>query len=318
MEGVQSGNLIPKYSVAKETETNPVGFSQNPTNSSAVSVPSQNVNKLPMHLLFLSMFGVLAAVSLNTIFSKRFMKSDKALGINPDDVKKVINHMFEENKLAEKGVKYGFVQDGSEAAKILEKDCGGAVYLLSNKVAATSEKLSLILHEAGHAINHNCTKTGKAYNKFFQKTIAKLSPENVLVKTFEIRDPLNLALYTSIILQLVGNSYTISKIKGKNPDEKKFSFSKFVHDNLGKLTLLLFSPILLDEGFATYRAMKTTKQISPQILKPLCRNLFIAGGTYLAIAGAAIASVMASKKFNDQVYLINQQNKNVKNNNESA
>lgn len=317
MEGIQSGNLIPKYSGKKRPEINSVGFCENSTNSSAVSVSSQNVNKLPIHLWLLSCTMPIVGLVIPRLFSEKLMKSDQALGIKSDEVKKVLDHMFEEHKLTEKGVKYVFVQEESEAAKILEKNCGGAAYLLSKKVTAIPKKFSLILHETGHAINQNCTKLGKVYNNFLSKTIGKLNPEKFFAKTLGLRDPLNLTFYAAIILQLVGNSYTIAKIKGKNPDEKKFSFSKFVHDNIGKLTLLLFAPILLDEGFSTYRAIKATKKVSPEILKSLRKNLFIAGGTYLITAASMLISVLASKNFNDHVYLINQQNKNIKNNNES-
>jgi len=231
-----------------------------------------------------------------SIITKKLMKNDKELGINFDSVKKVFSAMLtdDKNNLIKKGVKYYIAPEGSGDAKNIIKNYGGGAYVFSAKngikqIDIAMERASSSLHEAGHAINHNCTKLGKLYSKVLSKMPSFL------------KNPLMLATALVIVLQFVGNAYNKPKTAKSENQKEPFSITKFVHDNIGKLSVLAFTPLLLDEGFATKRALSAAKKVVPEILKPLRKNLFTAGITYLLSANAMLVSSLLGRKYVDEV-----------------
>ena len=308
MNGIQNSNLGLKYqnkTAVNDLAAKPSFAAKN--NSSEVS-EQPKPKKSPWPWFGLGVFAPLLSPVISLKLLKA-VKKDADLGINRKSVDKVLKHMSEENKLAEKGVKFEFLKNGSKKAEVLNKNYGGASYSFSkkqgvNKVSATVEKASLSLHEVGHAINRNCTKMGKGYWNILEKMkLFETKLPKSLRKFFPL-SPITVPVYASFILYLIGNAVKIEKPKNKNPENeekqnKKFSISKFIHDNLGKLTLAAFAPMLIDESTATIRALKATKKASPEILKPLRKNLLLAFGSYLAITATTLVSTLSLRKFSD-------------------
>ncbi len=250
----------------------------------------------PIHLLLLSGGIAMANIPLFHIITQKMIKNDKELGINFDSVKKVFSTMLtdDKNNLIKKGVKYYIAPEGSGDAKNIIKNYGGGAYVFSAKngikqIDTAMERASLSLHEAGHAINHNCTKLGKLYYKVLSKMPSFL------------KNPLMLSTVAVIILQSIGNAYNKPKTARNSNQKESFSITKFVHDNIGKLSLLAFAPLLLDEGFATKRALSAAKKFAPEMLKPLRKNLFPAALTYLLSANAMLISSLLGRKYVDEV-----------------
>jgi hypothetical protein len=290
MTTIQSSNLLTqRLNNAPQMPVNSfqTGYVNNEKEVKQAPPPKPSLALLGLGLLI----PILSLPAVNFI-SKHFMKSDKELGIDFNSVKKSLDYMFEENKLDEKGVTAHFAAKGSEDAKYLLNNCGGGLYGFSldgSKVIFTmQERASAALHEAGHAINHNINKLTEGYSKLFKK-LPKF-----------IGGPKGLAILGGFVVQFIGQGYNKpQKVNGQS-EKEKHSILKFIHNNMGKLVFLGFTPILLDEGFATARALKAAKKISPEILKPLKRNLFIAGATFILTAGANVVAAMLNRKYADQ------------------
>ncbi|MEI8128429.1 MAG: hypothetical protein WCG95_02325 [bacterium] len=290
MTTIQNTNLLAQRLNNEQNKKLTVSMANQPI----VNTPQNTQKQPPWNLLLLSMGLIFANIPLFHLINTKLMKSDKELGINFDSVKKVFDKMFAENKLAEKGVTSCFVLTGSEEAKNLIKTAGGGAYIFDLKkgikqIATVRETASVSLHEAGHAINHNCTKLGKFYSKVIDKMPSFL------------QNPLMLATVAVVVLQYIGNAYNKPKAGKKENQKEPFSITKFVHDNIGKLSVLAFAPCLLDEGFATKRALSATKKLAPEMLKPLRKNLFTAALTYLLSANAMLISSLLNRKFVDEV-----------------
>lgn len=310
MEGIQSGSLISSYSSSKKNNSfraNPIAFQTDATDS---IVDNLSQKKNPLHLLILGILAGFAGPIMATSMVK-MLKTDNDLGIKKDSVEKTLSQMWSDNNLSKKGVTQYFASANSEESKELIKNYGGAVYFYEkekgiNQIEAANERLSMSLHEAGHAINWNCTKLGKLYANIINK-LNKLNlkiPESIR-KYIQIT-PVSAALYLSTIFLMIGIANTNNKNSKKQSKEQenptnKFSIKKLVHDNLGELTIAAFLPNLTDETTATIRALKATKKIAPEMLKPLRKNLLIALSVYFIPAGAALTSALAFRKYVDQV-----------------
>lgn len=134
-----------------------------------------------------------------------------------------------------------------------------------------------VFHEIGHALNY--FKNG--FLRFLQPH------RNIFSKGH---------VYVGLIALAVG------LIHNKKPDSnKKSGYQKtadFIHDNAGKLTFLVYSPILLEEAMASKKAAKLakpyftplqhqqhvknlTKALGRYIMKPLILSIPVALGIYV-------------------------------------
>lgn len=257
-------------------------------------VSNENEPKAPLKKPSLALVGLSLAIPILSFpavnfITRSLIKNDKELGINVESVKKALEPMLTENKLKDKGVTAHFAAEGSEDAKALLKGYGGGAYFCDSKqLHIMEEKASLSLHEAGHAINHNCSKIGEMYSKVLKK-LPKF-----------VGGPLGLAIWSGLAVQLIGQIYTKPQQVNGQPKEEKHPILKFLHNNMGKLTFLAFVPMLLDEGFATVRALKSTKKFSSEILKPVRKNLLLAGATYALITAGNIVSTLLNRKYSDE------------------
>lgn len=275
---------------------NPQSLSFNATNN-------KGDNKKSNHLEWLAL-GIIApfATPLLTRPLNKTIKNDSEAGINVESVDKAFTHMWKENNLVKKGVKFYFAPYNSDYSKFLIKNFGGAAYAFSdklniNQIDTAMERASLSLHETGHVINHNCTKIGKMYKNLIEKiSLLNTKIPKPIAKYIKMT-PATMAMGLSTIFLLTG---VLGTRKKKNESEsQKFSIPKFIHNNLGKLTILAFSPILIDEATASIRALKATKKVAPEMLKPLGKNLALAFSSYVITTGFTLISVLAIRKYAD-------------------
>lgn len=300
---ISKANLLSTY----RQNTKPAAFSPSEAQkqNSPIVTKTQAPPKINQGFFFFAMLAPVIVLLAPAFLMKFIAKSDKSWGINQESVKKVLDYMFKENKLSEKGVSIQFHEDASVEAADLMKKFGGAAYSYSknnsvNKINCAEGRASMALHEAGHAISRNCKKLGKLYTNFVSNTV-KIIPD-FAHKLLGLKSPVNMAFFGVFALQMIGNNYNNSRLAGKNPDEKKFSLSKFIHKNIGIITAVCFAPILIDEGYASCKAIQAAKKIAPEMVKPLTKNLLLAGSTYLLTAGVSLFSSLANRKISNQAY----------------
>lgn len=283
--------------------------SNNEQPNNAVSFPSNPVNtyseiKKPINPLLWLGLGIIAPFAAffgGQHLSGKSIKSDKQDGIDFKDVNKVLDNMLKENKVDESKLKVEFTPIDSEESKKLLKEYGGGVYLRdttdgTNIIRTATERASLSLHETGHVINQTCTTLGKLWAKFIHKTVTIKS----LPKAY--KTPLGVSSIIAGALFGIGYFSYLGKNKDQNSKTNHFSLTKFINENIGKLTLLVFSPLLMDEAMASYRALKAAKKVAPNMLKPLRKNLLLAFSTYVLTAAGTIASNMLFRKAFDEFY----------------
>lgn len=275
---------------------NVVNFTAAPLDASNDTTQKPNPKK-SLYYLLLGAFAPLASIVLSKQMVK-LMKTDAELGIKSEDVDKVFEAMVKEHGFTgDKMLKLFVAKSGTKEHDFLIKEAGGGCYAGSlHQIDVAEDRMSLILHETGHAINLKCTKLGALWNNYLKIT-GKLLP-NFLKSPIGIASTLSGAL---LFVGLFGKAANDAK-KAANQDKQtnSFSISTFIYNNIGKLTLLLFSPILIDEASATIRALKAAKKEAPQIVKPFGRNMAFAYSTYLISTIGVLASVMAFRAFSEE------------------
>lgn len=298
MESVQNNNLTVQYSTGQNKHSR---IKPAVPNFSASIDENQPNKKTPIINFFKSMIAPVI-LWVGASFIHKFIKDDAKIGINKEDVEKVLNYMDEKHKLTkDHGFKILIAPAGSKKAKELIENCGGATFSYSQEgksIQAATERASNILHEAGHVINHNCTSLGKAYLKTHWSILSSLAKYK-LPAFFGTVSGLPI-LITGLLCAVTGISNLI-KSRKKPEEEKQNPIIKFIHDNLGALTLLAFTPQILDESMATYRALSATKKIAPNILKPLSKNLLVALSSYIIPAASIYLAVLAGRTFSDEL-----------------
>ena len=159
------------------------------------------------------------------------------------------------------------------------KNGHNACYTFASKKIIMPEKdLALaFFHEAGHAMNANLSKVGKALQGCRSLAI--------------------LALPISMI--------ALFKSK-KAPDEKpKNNLDKattFVKDNAGKLTFAAFLPTIIEEGLASIKGNKLAKELlSPELAKKVAKTNALGFSTYLMIASLSGIGICLGSKVKDKI-----------------
>ena len=144
----------------------------------------------------------------------------------------------------------------------------------SNQIFVNREKLGVAtFHEMGHAVNRNFSKFWKGMQK--------------------LRVPCGIAggLFGTVAL------LKRKKVEG---EETKGFFDKtttFIKNNVGKLTLAAFAPIVAEELMATYRGNKMAKKVlSPELFQKVQKTNRFGAATYITSAIAvSLAAVIGSK-----------------------
>lgn len=159
-------------------------------------------------------------------------------------------------------------------ARMLEQGRNAIFLPKTNEVAVNIEKLgTAAFHEMGHAVNHNFSKFWKGMQK--------------------LRVPCGIAggLLGTVAL------FKRKKVEGEEPKGFFDKTTTFIKNNVGKLTLAAFAPIVAEELMATYRGNKMAKKVlSPELFKKVQKTNRFGAMTYIAVGvGAALAAVVGSK-----------------------
>lgn len=155
-----------------------------------------------------------------------------------------------------------------------------AAYLFNSKkiVIPTQKGLSwAVFHEAGHAMNANLSKFGKALQKCRPLTL--LAVPIALISLFKNKKP-----------------------DGVKPEGAVDKTTTFIKDNAGKLTFAAFLPTLIEEGMASIKGNKlANKLLSPELAKKVAKGNKIAYLTYLGTAIAAGVGIYTANKIRDAI-----------------
>lgn len=159
-------------------------------------------------------------------------------------------------------------------ARMLEQGRNAIFWPKTNEIAVNIEKLgTATFHEMGHAVNHNFSKFWKGMQK--------------------LRVPCGIAggLFGTVAL------LKRKKVEGEEPKGFFDKTTTFIKNNVGKLTLAAFAPIVAEELMATYRGNKMAKKVlSPELFKKVQKTNRFGAMTYIATGvGAALAAVVGSK-----------------------
>ena len=171
----------------------------------------------------------------DTKLAEKGVEIVKATGANSFKIKKNLIKEINGNKITKfipkklrhfiTNLMYTTVESGNNAVYAFK----------SKKIIMPEKELSLaFFHEAGHAINANLSKFGKA--------LQKIRPLTVLAVPIAL-----IALWKT------------KKAEGEKPTGTIDKITTFVKDNAGKLTFATFLPMLLEEGLASIRAQKMAK-----------------------------------------------------------
>ena len=243
----------------------------------------------------------------------------KIKDINPEklSLKKVINYLtsskvYDENKRAaailenvykehlSKDLKYKAlnVKQRGKIAKtlseryilMLQKGMNAFYLGKANKILIPETKLALSgFHEAGHAMNRNFSKIGKALQN--NKKIKLLAPIFLLIGAF-------------------------GKNKKDKDNKTKNKTVTFIRNNAGKLTFATFLPILIEEGMATVKGNRMAKEaLDKNLAAKVSKTNRVAYMSYLLTAVIATISTFTAVKVKDRIQ--NKHNKKVALRNES-
>lgn len=153
---------------------------------------------------------------------------------------------------------------------------------LSNRIFTS--KPSSVLHEIGHAINENSNFLTKLPNNLKLISMA-LMPMAILTAIFTKKP----------------------KKTDKEQSNNKNSFGKlkdFIHNHIGLVVAGLFTPLLLEEGLASSRAIKhinASKILNETVKNQHNKLLKIAFGTYLITTAAASLVAKTSVFVKDKI-----------------
>ena len=149
----------------------------------------------------------------------------------------------------------------------------------SNKVIVNIEKLGLsAFHEMGHAINRNMSTFWKGMQK--------------------MRLPM---MITSGVLSTVA-LFKRPKAEGEQPKNGFDKATTFIKNNVGKLVMLSFVPIITEELKATSRGNKLAKELlSPEIAKKVKVSNRFGAITYITTAAITGFSAFVANKVRDKI-----------------
>ena len=155
----------------------------------------------------------------------------------------------------------------------IENGKNAAYFEEGNKIAINTEKLgAAAFHEMGHALNMQSSK--------FWKVAQKARPVALLSGVFGLT-----ALFKR------------KKLEGEEPKNNFDKVTTFIKNNVGKLTVLSFIPLVAEELAASYKGEKLAKQVlSPELLKKVKNSNRLGASTYILMASAVgLGAVVASK-----------------------
>lgn len=269
---------------------------ENPQKRSAAAISvGAAIGTLPCAYLFKDSITVDSDKKLKMI-------TESMLKISPDidtfeNIKDYAAKALKDSGLEAKGVKIKYV-NSSNAAEVADEIVSSAknapfveriakkfskmfeyganaAFNPSNNTIYTGEKAgySNIFHEIGHSLNRNSSVLMKS----MQKASGMLTPYGVPIA--------GLALFLASLFH---------RAKPETADKPKSLWEKtkdFVKQNAGKLTLVTFAPMLIEEAIASVKGIKIAKKyLNPSQIAKLSKNYRSNFGTYaltaLLISGA--------------------------------
>ena len=160
------------------------------------------------------------------------------------------------------------------------KNGNNAAYLpKAKKIVVNIDKLGAsAFHEMGHAINHNQSKIWKVIQ-------GMRAPSMIAGGVFGL---------TALLKR--------KKIEGEQPVNTFDKVTTFVKDNVGKLVLASFVPIVSEELMATYRGNKMAKKLLPSELFAKVKKLNKLGAvTYISTALLTAFAAFSASKIRDGI-----------------
>ena len=203
-------------------------------------------------------------------------------------VTRVMSEELKRNKLFER-LPESSREFASEIVGSIFTSGQNAAYLPKTKtVVLSGEKMGLTaFHEAGHAINANASKIGKALQTCRGTSLLSIPISLIAV----LKRP---------------------KLEGEEPQGAVDKATTFVKKHAGKLTFATFLPMLIEEGMASIRGCKMAKSVSPEIFKATCKVNGLAYLTYLGLALAAGIGVAVSRNIRDKIAINSMKKKQAK------
>lgn len=149
----------------------------------------------------------------------------------------------------------------------------------SNQIFVNREKFGVAtFHEMGHAVNRN-------FSKFWKGMQGLRGPCMVLG-----------GLFGTVAL------FKRKKVEGEEPKGFFDKTTTFIKNNVGKLTLATFVPIVAEELMATYRGNKMAKKVlSPELVKKVKATNRLGAATYITSAIAGALAAVAGSKVRDAI-----------------
>lgn len=162
---------------------------------------------------------------------------------------------------------------------IFKKGNNAAYIPKTKKIAVNIDKLGAsAFHEMGHAINHNQSKIWKVIQ-------GMRAPSMIAGGIFGL---------TALLKR--------KKIEGEQPVNTFDKVTTFVKDNVGKLVLASFVPIVSEELMATYRGNKMAKKLLPSELFAKVKKLNKLGAvTYISTALLTAFAAFSASKIRDGI-----------------
>ena len=160
------------------------------------------------------------------------------------------------------------------------KNGNNAAYLpKAKKIVVNIDKLGAsAFHEMGHAINHNQSKIWKVIQ-------GMRAPSMIAGGVFALT-----ALFKR------------KKIEGEQPVNTFDKVTTFVKDNVGKLVLASFVPIVSEELMATYRGNKMAKKLLPsEMFAKVKKTNRLGAVTYISSALLTALAAYSASKVRDKI-----------------
>lgn len=265
-------------------------------------------------------------------FKEKGLKYELITEANAAQYKKQLLNDLRESKLAKSFYKVGIGQileklfwkrQLEKAIEATLKAENAFYFNISNIAFAPKNKPGLLLHELGHAINFNNArfKTLKSIGyglpigvltALAMYPIDRLSYErskkNYLKSEVKFKNEYEKS--KKRILEKNGSQKDFDKVKQKYEASRKIlnatmkyslkieKFENWIKDNIGKIILISFIPMLIEEGSASLKGIKAaSKRLNPEELKMLKKSYGSAFTTY------CIAAVVASFAAKFAVYV---------------
>ncbi len=183
--------------------------------------------------------------------------------IKPDKIDKLINSPNLQRQL-------------TAMSEMLYQSKNAAFLPTTNKILINTKKIGYAgFHEIGHAMNKNLSKIGKILQK--------------------MRIP------ASILTAILPFTAMLTK-KNDNPTSKWQKTKKFIKDNVGKLTVLAFSPIVAEEIMASVKGQKLAKMCcSSKALKAVTKSHILSALSYISAAITSGVAAFAGNKVRDKI-----------------